>query len=99
MNSTLFRKNKRWLILFAAPAVVLFCVIMVIPLFQTFYYSFFKWNGIRTGDFLGLANYGKLFASREINTSLINSIVYAFFWWFIRWGWERCLRSSLLSRR
>lgn len=79
MNSTLFRKNKRWLILFAAPAVVLFCVIMVIPLFQTFYYSFFKWNGIRTGDFLGLANYGKLFASREINTSLINSIVYAFF--------------------
>ena len=79
MNSKLFRQNKGWLILFAAPAIVIFCVIIVIPLFQTFYYSFFEWNGIRTVRFLGLENYKKLFTSREINTSLINSIVYAAF--------------------
>lgn len=79
MNSTLFKKNKRWLILFAAPATILFGVIIVIPLFQTLYYSFFEWNGIRTVSLRGLENYRKLFASREINTSVINSIVYAIF--------------------
>jgi len=79
MNSRLFHKNKGWLILFAAPAIIVFGSIIVIPLFRTLYYSFFEWNGIRTEDFLGLANYKKLFTSREINTSLINSVVYAIF--------------------
>jgi raffinose/stachyose/melibiose transport system permease protein len=62
-----------------APTVVLFFVIVVIPLFQTFYYSFFKWNGIHLGEFLGHENYRKMFHSREISTSMINSIVYAIF--------------------
>ena len=79
MNSTLFKKNKRWLILFAAPAIILFCVIIVIPLFQTLYYSFFEWNGIKVAAFKGIENYKKLFHSREINTSFINSSVYAVF--------------------
>ena len=79
MNSKLFRNNKGWLLGFASPAVVIFCIVIVIPLFQTFYYSFFEWNGIRTGGFQGLANYKRLFSSREISTSLINSIVYAIF--------------------
>lgn len=79
MNSILFRHNKKWLVLFMAPTVVLFFVIVVIPLFQTFYYSFFKWNGIHLGEFLGLENYRKMFHSREISTSMINSIVYAIF--------------------
>ena len=56
MNSTLFKKNKRWLILFAAPAIILFCVIIVIPLFQTLYYSFFEWNGIKVAAFKGIEN-------------------------------------------
>ncbi len=79
MNSNLFKKNKKWLILFAAPAVVLFCMIIVIPLFQTLYYSFFEWNGIKVLGFRGLDNYKKLFQAREISTSMINSIVYAAF--------------------
>ncbi len=79
MNSTLFKRNKKWLVLFAAPAVIIFVVIIVIPLFQTLYYSFFEWNGIRTTAFRGLENYRKMFTSREISTSMINSIVYAIF--------------------
>ena len=79
MNSALLKKNRKWLILFAAPAVIIFGIIIIIPLFQTFYYSMFEWNGIKLGEFLGTGNYRKLFSSREINTSLINSIVYAVF--------------------
>ena len=79
MNSTLFRKNKRWLILFAAPAVIIFCVIVVIPLLETLIYSLYEYNGIHIGKFVGIANYVEMFQSREINTSLINSMVYAVF--------------------
>lgn len=79
MSSILFKKNKKWLALFITPAILIFCVIIVIPLFQTLYYSFFEWNGIRTVAFRGLENYKKMFTSREIDISLINSIVYAIF--------------------
>lgn len=78
MISTIFRKNKKWLFLFAAPAVIIFCVIIVIPFIQTIYYSLFNYNGIHLGDFVGLGNYRKMFQSREISTSFINSMVYAF---------------------
>jgi raffinose/stachyose/melibiose transport system permease protein len=77
MNSTVFKKNKEWLFLFAAPAVIVFCIIIVIPLFQTLYYSLFVYNGIHIGKYVGLDNYLKMFHSRELSTSLINSIVYA----------------------
>ena len=79
MNATLLKKNKKYLVLFAAPASVLFCVVIVIPLFQTLYYSFFEWNGIKTTAFRGIENYRTMLESREIGTSLINSLIYALF--------------------
>ena len=79
MHSTLFMKSKRGLVLFSLPACVLFCVIVVVPLFQTFYYSFFEYNGIRLEKYIGIQNYREMFASREIKTSFINSVVYAVF--------------------
>lgn len=77
MNSTLFKKNRRWLVLFAAPAVIVFCIIIVMPLFQTVCYSLFEYNGIHVGKFIGAGNYIKMFHSRELSTSFVNSIVYA----------------------
>ncbi len=79
MNSVLFKKNKRWLVLFMFPAIAIVVILMVVPLIQTLIYSFFDWNGIHTGRFVGIDNYRRMFHSREINTSLINSIVYAIF--------------------
>lgn len=71
------RKNKYWIFLFTAPAIFLFAVIIVVPLFQSLYYSFFEWNGITTGLFRGLDNYIKLFSSREWKISIKNSVVYS----------------------
>ena len=42
--SPFFRKSKGWIALFLAPTVILFSVIIVIPLFQSFYSSFFEWS-------------------------------------------------------
>lgn len=79
--NTIFKtkKNRIWIIIFVVPAVVLFSVIIVIPLFQSLYYSFYEWNGIKTGKFRGLENYKKLFQSREWMMSMKNSVIYSLF--------------------
>lgn len=75
--SPFFRKSKGWIALFLAPTVILFSVIIVIPLFQSFYYSFFEWNGVSTGAFLGWENYKTLYNARELKISMKNSIIYS----------------------
>lgn len=75
--NVIFKKSKGWLVLFVAPLILIFSIIIVIPLFQTLYYSFFEWNGIRTTAFRGLDNYKKLLQSRELGISLKNSIIYS----------------------
>ena len=72
-----FRKNKIWLILFAMPATMLFLVVMVIPLFESVYYSFFEWNGLATVGFRGVENYTRMFTAREFGLSMSNSLIYA----------------------
>ena len=73
----IFQRNKRWIALFLAPTVILYAIIIVVPVFQTFFYSFFEWSGVSTGDFLGLGNYEKLASAREMSISMSNSIKYS----------------------
>ena len=60
------RKSKIWIAFFLAPTVLIFVAIVIIPLFQSFYYSFFEWNGISTVAFRGLENYKRLLKAREM---------------------------------
>ena len=56
--------NKRVIALFVLPALVVFLAVAIVPLFITGYYSLFDYNGfnkITSEDFVGLANYAKLF--------------------------------------
>jgi raffinose/stachyose/melibiose transport system permease protein len=52
----------RWstVVLFLAPALVLYVVFVLLPIGQGAYYSLWKWNGLKPlTDFVGLANYGR----------------------------------------
>lgn len=55
------RKRSRliWSILFLFPAVTLFTVFLLNPVFQAVYMSFFKWNGIASAKLVpvGWSNY------------------------------------------
>ncbi len=75
--SPIFRKSKGWIVLFVAPAALIYGVIVVIPLFQSFFYSFHAWTGVSLGEFRGLENYIKLFNAREMSMSMKNSIIYS----------------------
>ncbi len=59
------RSNKVAIFLFMLPAVVLFGVIIILPIFMSGYYSLLKWDGITDGTFIGLQNYMELFTSKS----------------------------------
>src|SRR5262245_39316051 len=61
-------------ILFTLPAIILVVLVIVLPLLQSFYFSFTNWKGARA-DWIGLANYTQIFADPELRKSLTNSML------------------------
>ncbi|KAA0548418.1 sugar ABC transporter permease [Bacillus sp. BGMRC 2118] len=56
------RNWKRWNIhLFPIPALVIYGIFIVYPLLAALSYSFYDWNGIKRGEFVGFDNYVDLF--------------------------------------
>lgn len=78
------RNNKKAIVLFMAPASILFVTIIIIPIFMSFYYSLQDWDGITSGTFVGLKNYIELFTSksagfpRTIKNALLLAILSVF---------------------
>ncbi len=58
--------KKSTIILFILPALLLFVLILVAPIFMSGYYSFFDWNGFGKKTFIGFENYRELFTSNSI---------------------------------
>lgn len=57
MGSLPFRFS---ILLFLAPAFLLYAVFFVTPFLWTLFYSFHDWNGFATPEFAGLSNYAQL---------------------------------------
>ena len=66
---------------FMLPALILYTVLLIFPVFFSVYYSFTKWDGIGAKAFIGLANYIKLFKAKE--------------YWRITWNTVRMLFASV----
>lgn len=71
-------RNPFTIILFVAPAFILFLFIIPLPIVQTIYYSFTEWNVISDPTFVGFKNYIQLF-KRDIHftRAVINTFVFA----------------------
>lgn len=67
--------------LFLLPALILFVGILIAPIVMSAYYSFTKWNGLTTPEFIGFANYAEMFTSKSINIgrALTNAFLLALF--------------------
>lgn len=57
--------DKRAICVFVLPAVIIFALIIIVPIFFSLYYSTLKWNGIGKGTFIGFENYVNLFANNS----------------------------------
>ena len=55
-----YLSNRKAIVVFCLPALLLFCVFIFIPILQVFYYSFFNWDGVSEATFVGFDNYIRL---------------------------------------
>jgi len=71
--------NKFVSYLYILPAFLLVFLLLLIPMFQNIYYSFFEWDGISKPIFNGLNNYIQLFKDSNFLTSFLNTILWVVF--------------------
>jgi raffinose/stachyose/melibiose transport system permease protein len=61
--------------LFLVPAVVLFSLFVVYPIFKSVYYSFFSWKGFGVPtDFVGLDNFKQILKDRIFQKAIVNGL-------------------------
>jgi raffinose/stachyose/melibiose transport system permease protein len=72
------RSGRRWLwiVLFLAPALVLFTMYFVYPLGFVFVTSTLDWNGISKAEFVGFQNYLDNFSNRTFQYSIRNNFIW-----------------------
>jgi raffinose/stachyose/melibiose transport system permease protein len=69
------RPRRRWrpaAYLYIAPAVLVLAALIVVPLVQTFQYSFYDWNGIGASTWAGLRNYASVFTDVQLRDSFLH---------------------------
>ena len=59
--------------LFVAPALIVYAVYVLYPILTTFMYSFYEWDGMGVGVFVGWKNYADLLQDAVFWTSLKNN--------------------------
>jgi len=67
-------KEKRLVVFFLLPAGMLYLVIIISPVFQTLYFSLFKWKGALPQQYIGVSNYIKLFSDPIFWVAFKNNI-------------------------
>jgi len=73
-------KEKLTFTAYTIPALFLYGLFFLVPLFLGLYYSMTDWNGIsQTYNFVGLKNYLNMFSDHRISNSFIFSLRYALF--------------------
>jgi len=69
-------RNKKTIILFLLPALLIYIGVVAVPVFSTVYDSFFKWNLVDAKKFIGFDNFIQLFSNDKIfRTSLNNTLL------------------------
>ncbi len=71
------RRENFWRIVLLAPAVIVFAVFVIWPLFDSFRYSVTNWNGFDPDyDFVGLDNFARIFRDPEFLNAIINTAIW-----------------------
>lgn len=74
------RKNKKTILAFVLPALIIYTAIVMIPILSSVYYSFFRWNILDTIKFTGLNNYINLFSKDAIFIKSMKNTFLLMFW-------------------
>ncbi len=73
-------KNKTAIIIFMAPALILFTAVLFIPIGTSFYYALCDYDkATRSYSFIGLANFRKMLTDPTMGIALKNSLFFLLF--------------------
>ncbi len=73
-------RNKKAIIMFIAPAFILFTLVLFVPICKAIYYSFCNYKALHPIKFNGVSNYVKLFTKdKAMAAALKNSIFFMIF--------------------
>ncbi len=69
-------RSKKTIILFLCPALLIYLAIVALPVFNTVYDSFFKWNLVDVKKYVGLKNFIQMFTIDDIfKTGIKNTLL------------------------
>ncbi len=71
--------NKKAILVFIAPALLLFTFVLFVPICQSVYYSFCDYDALSPAKFVGLKNYKNLFGDKTMQIALKNSVFFLIF--------------------
>lgn len=73
-----WRRHRNWLTpaLLLAPGLLLFLVVIIWSSLETFWISFFDWDGMGVKTWVGLANYRELLDDPQFYVSLKNNLIW-----------------------
>lgn len=73
------KKKTRWIstiLLFLLPSSILYVLLVLFPVVQAAYYSFFRWNGLGPlTDFIGMGNYLRAFQNTVFLGALAHNLI------------------------
>lgn len=73
-------RDKKAIIIFVAPAFLLFTFVLFIPICQSVYYSFCNYDALTKPEFIGFENYRQLFTiDRTMKIAVKNSMFFLIF--------------------
>ena len=80
VNMEKLLRNKKAIIIFVAPAFLLFTFVLFIPICQSIYYSLCSYDALTKPEFIGLENYKQLlFNDKTMRIALKNSMFFMIF--------------------
>lgn len=72
----MFFQNKRHVLIFLIPSLILIAIFVYYPLFSTIYHSFYNWRDFSNfRNFIGLGNYERLIKDIAIHKAVINTFI------------------------
>lgn len=70
----IIRRNKKYIIAGLGPALIIYMLFVIIPIFRSFYYGFMDWNGIGVAKYIGLKNFKQILVDPYFWKSFKNNI-------------------------
>ena len=69
-------KDRLVIALFLLPALIIFCLFVIYPIFRSLYYSTFDWKGLGAAtNNIGLENYRKILSDVVFQKSVVNVVI------------------------